>query len=327
MFDENGKTTRFTLMYKNNKVLSFGIVIIAFDMYMSGEMEIYDESLLPILMKKHPIIKDWYTYRCFSNMTINYNNIIYGLCGMPKKNGYRIYGAQLGLSLFSYGANLSDKYWLNPDEEYVFYGNMDEDSFADGQIIIPSTYEKTSFFHNPHVSNNFGEAMLLHNDNGIKIKDFRTPEICTDGCGKKRWILKDGKYFMQKRVFKPEYFQPQFMVKEFIPPFEIKQMMVRECDFPVWIIETECVTDKDTELISAYDIICSNLRQEDSFKLLKENLTFADSNIDAYNDLVDCLKQYTDNNLEKVKNFENFGFLYDSNKGKIIKPMIWSNPC
>lgn len=331
MINENFTEHKIYLMHQNDKVALLKCFISNFSLIFSDIIEIYNYELLPLYVKENKHINNWYEYRCFSNDIDGYNRIIHRLCGVSDSTTNRIYGAQTGISLFSYGANLTDKYWLNPIEPITFYSDIEDKSDLDEQIIFPSTYEKINFFTNPNISKNFGIMFLQHYNFDIKITDFRTPDICTDGNSKKRWLFIDNKYILQKishyndqRITFLNFMKenhpdiiPEFVVKEiFIDGYAVKQS----------VIESQCITSLNTELISAYDIICSNPKNGSSLWEIFEKNFLTLGNIEQHRQLINALKHYSDSDLSKIHHFDNFGFLRDSNTKEIIKPVIWSLP-
>lgn len=327
MLSENQTKQQITLMYKDKKVLSVDIVLCDFNIVFISEPTILDKELLPLYIQQELYIEEWYKYRCFYNSMLRYDDIIYCLCGMPNKTSTRLYNAQTGLSLFSYGANLTDKYWINFSEPFEFISDFHENSFADKQIIFPSTYEQTNFFQNPHISENFGYQSMLFSDSGIEIKDFRTPEICTNGDAHKRWLFENNEYYLEKIILNNEFVTKFEKIDNSLKPqYFYNKFKSNQSDNKFNTIKSKCITSLNTELISAYDIICSNPKNGSSLWEIFEKNFLTLGNIEQYKQLIDALKHYSDGDLSKIQHFDNFGFLRDSNTKKIIKPVIWSLP-
>ena len=127
MINEHNKIKQITIMYKNEKVFSVDVIVYNFNLLFEGNVIIHNKELFPLYMQTEPILYEWYKFRCFYNSMLRYNDIIYCLCGMPKKTSTRLYDVQQAISLFSYGANLTDKYWINPSEPFEFINDFDED--------------------------------------------------------------------------------------------------------------------------------------------------------------------------------------------------------
>lgn len=321
-----------TLMYQDKKVMDFKFSIYCFHFYIEEITKIYDENLIPIFMKEDQRFNEWYTFRCFSNSTPKYDDIIYCLSGMPDFIFNRLYGVQKAVSLFSYGANLTDKYWINPAYPITFYSDIEDEGYLDGKIIYPSTYDKVSFFTNPNVSEDFGNAFMQYHEPKIKITDFRTPDICTEGHRKKRWILKNNEYIFQKLTFDNDERQAFFQTMKDINPHIIPEFSIKKIDLLGFaerqdVIETKCFTSNNTELITAYDIASSETKKVNSvMELFKENYLTLGGDIENFNELKEALDEYKKIKGIEIRHYENFGFIRDCDTKKIIKPIIWSLP-
>jgi hypothetical protein len=333
MFNPYNKiiTYNATLMYKDNKVFDFSFVVYNFNLQIDKITKIYNNDLIPIALKTQKNINEWIRCRCFSNLTPKYNDIIYCLCGMPNFISNRIYGAQTALSLFSYGANLTDKYWINPQDPIVFYSDIEDKGYLDEKIIYPTTYSQINFFTKPNVAIDFGKVFLQYCNPQILVTDFRTPEICTNGTSKKRWILQNDKYFLQKlshttdeRITFLDFLKE--INPQIVPNYQIKEIKLDGFTKKQTIIETECFTTNDTELITAYDIILSTPPKTNNlFDLFKQNYFKISNDALKIEEICYTLEKYKEKTKKDITQFDNFGFIKNTNTKEIIKPIIWSN--
>lgn len=333
MRDLSYKIHNANLMYLDKPVLNFNFSIYNRGMFVSEITKIYNENLIPLPCRSDIVsFPDWYLYRCFGEVSPRYNKLIYSLSGMPKDNFNRIYGAQTGTSLFSYGANLTDKYWINPEKSIMYYNDIAElTSFLDEKVIKPSAYKKINFFDNKHISDNFGKVVTEELPVDTEITDFRTPDICTDGFSHRRWRLYNDRYSLFKilyRDYEMEFYKKFYDDINAINPkilpelsYSKLQMAKRE----ILAVNSECVTDKNTELISVYDIATYNLTRGYTLPdCIKKNYKELGFNMSAFEELEETIIKYEERTGNKSQKLENYGFLKDCNTGKIIRPVIWS---
>lgn len=87
----------------------------------------------------------------------------------------------------SLGLSLSDHYWIKP-------------------IFSELSWENVNFFDNGF-SGDMGDLLFdeCQKDGGF---DLRSPDISTDGCLKKRWIISDGRRLLLKGGDPPYLYQP-----------------------------------------------------------------------------------------------------------------------
>lgn len=140
----------------------------------------------------------------------------------------------------SFGLSLSDQYWIKPYESNIKY---DDINFFDHD------FDSADFLEATFTNNTF----TVFNDASLK-----TPNNTTDGMLKKTWIIEDGKRYLLKGGFKSDILQPfnEVLASEICKRLGFnhveytldtyKDMVVSKC---------ECLTTKDTEIITAYQII------------------------------------------------------------------------
>ncbi|MDE6593761.1 MAG: excisionase [Oscillospiraceae bacterium] len=87
----------------------------------------------------------------------------------------------------SLGLSLSDHYWIKP-------------------IFSELAWENVNFFDNDF-SGDMGD-LLFDESQKAEGFDLRSPDISTDGCLKKRWIISEGKRLLLKGGDPPYFYQP-----------------------------------------------------------------------------------------------------------------------
>lgn len=158
----------------------------------------------------------------------------------------------------AFGLSLSDQYWIKPYDSNIEYKDI-------------------NFFDHDFEDSEFTNATFSNTrDNSTKIS-LISPNNTTDGRLKKTWIIENGKRYLLKGGYKNEVMQPfnevlASMICErlgfYYVPYTlavVKDKVVSKC---------ECFIDKDTELVSAYQMlykVCNkDNAYEDYIKILKE---------------------------------------------------------
>ena len=162
----------------------------------------------------------------------------------------------------AFGLSLSDQYWLKPIDSNL-------------------KYDDVNFFDNDFDYAEFLEASLSLNSKIVKKEtSLITPNNTTDGMLKKAWIIEDGTRYLLKGGYKNEILQPfnevlASMICDKLGfnhvPYTLdvyKDTVVSKCP---------CFINKDTELITAYQIRNDMKRHdntddyEEYIKKLEEN--------------------------------------------------------
>ena len=162
----------------------------------------------------------------------------------------------------AFGLSLSDQYWLKPYDSDIKYDDI-------------------NFFDNDFDYAEFLEASLSLNSKIVKKEtSLITPNNTTDGMLKKAWIIEDGTRYLLKGGYKNEILQPfnevlASMICDRLGfnhvPYTLdvyKDTVVSKCP---------CFINKDTELITAYQIRNDMKRHdntddyEEYIKKLEEN--------------------------------------------------------
>ena len=162
----------------------------------------------------------------------------------------------------AFGLSLSDQYWLKPIDSNL-------------------KYDDVNFFDNDFDYAEFLEASLSLNSKIVKKEtSLITPNNTTDGMLKKAWIIEDGTRYLLKGGYKNEILQPfnevlTSMICDKLGfnhvPYTLdvyKDTVVSKCS---------CFINKDTELITAYQIRNDMKRHdntddyEEYIKKLEEN--------------------------------------------------------
>ena len=161
----------------------------------------------------------------------------------------------------AFGLSLSDQYWIKPCD-------------------LKINYDDINFFDNEFDYSEFMEASLSLNSKMItSSKSLKTPNNTTDGMLKKAWIIEDGTRYLLKGGYKNEILQP---FNEVLASMICKRLGFDHVTYTLdtykdlVVSKCPCFINKDTELITAYQIR-NNMKRND--------------NIEDYEDYIKVLEQ------------------------------------
>ena len=139
----------------------------------------------------------------------------------------------------AFGLSLSDQYWLKPYDSNIKYDDI-------------------NFFDNDFDYTEFMEASLSKNSKIItSVNSLKTPNNTTDGMLKKAWIIEDGTRYLLKGGYKNEILQP---FNEVLASMICDRLGFNHVPYildvykDTVVSKCHCFINKDTELITAYQI-------------------------------------------------------------------------
>lgn len=159
----------------------------------------------------------------------------------------------------AFGLSLSDQYWIKPFDSEIEYKDINffEHDFEDSEFTSV-TFSNTR-------------------DSNTKIS-LISPNNTTDGRLKKTWIIENGKRYLLKGGYKNEVMQP---FNEVLATMICERLGFKHIPYTIDVIKDkivskcECFINKDTELISAYQILHNNCNKDKAYenyiKLLENN--------------------------------------------------------
>ena len=180
----------------------------------------------------------------------------------------------------AFGLSLSDQYWLKPHDSNLKYDDI-------------------NFFDNDFDYTEFMEASLSKNSKIITNKEsLKTPNNTTDGMLKKAWIIEDGTRYLLKSGYKNEILQP---FNEVLASMICDRLGFNHVPYildvykDTVVSKCPCFINKDTELITAYQIR-NDMRRH--------------NNIDDYEEYIKKLEENgIPNAREKIENMYILDFL------------------
>ncbi len=199
----------------------------------------------------------------------------------------------------AFGLSLSDQYWIKPYDSDIRHDDI-------------------NFFDHDFDASEFVEATFSNTNRTIKNEEtLRTPNNTTDGMLRKSWIIEDGIRYLLKGGYKNELLQPfnevlASMICERLGFDHVLYELDMINDKPV--SKCACFINKDSELVTAYQILHNNIEEEDKdnayevyIKLLEDN-GIKDARIKVENMyILDFLIMNEDRHLN------NFGIIRDVN--------------
>ncbi len=150
----------------------------------------------------------------------------------------------------AFGLSLSDQYWIKPYDSSV-------------------EYKEINFFEHDFNSADFTNATFSNsNDYSTKIS-LISPNNTTDGRLKKTWIIDNHKRYLLKGGFKNEIMQP---FNEVLASTICERLGFYHTKYSIAIISNkvvskcECFINKDTEFVTAYQILHNNCNKENAYE-------------------------------------------------------------
>lgn len=165
---------------KNYEILSGDILVAK---WQNGNLEIINESLLPLFLKRIKNADMWLETRAIDSHRANSRLLKKALRLVEKDD--------ISTVIHVNGATITDNYWIRPLDSNLKYEDIrfSDDYFSN--LALKGTY------------NSFNRA--------ANSKRSRTPELTNVGSFEKCWKLKDGKWWMHKKANHEEMFSELFV--------------------------------------------------------------------------------------------------------------------
>ncbi len=148
----------------------------------------------------------------------------------------------------AFGLSLSDQYWIKPYESDI-------------------NYDDINFFDHDFDASEFVEATFSNTNHTIKNEAIlKTPNNTTDGMLKKSWIIEDGTRYLLKGDYKNELLQPfnEVLAATICEALGFNHVPYTLDTYKGTIVsKCPCFINKDTEFITAYQILRNNINEED----------------------------------------------------------------
>ena len=234
------------LMNKNTKVLSaeyHSSLGVFTDVY-----DIYDIDFAPVILKN--------IYNKEENLKVILSNWFKGR-GIPLwRDDLDLLLTKLNISTptelldKAFGLSLSDQYWIKPYDSRIEYKDI-------------------NFFEHDFKDTEFIDATFSNNTETSTKISLISPNNTTDGRLKKTWIIDDNKRYLLKGGYKNEVLQP---FNEVLASMISKRLGFNYVSYTLEIVKDkvvskcECFIDKNTELVSAYQILYNNCDKDNAYE-------------------------------------------------------------
>ena len=234
------------LMNKNTKVLSaeyHSSLGVFTDVY-----DIYDIDFAPVILKN--------VYNKEENLKVILSNWFKGR-GIPLwRDNLDLLLAKLNISAptelldKAFGLSLSDQYWIKPYDSRIEYKDI-------------------NFFEHDFKDTEFIDATFSNNTETSTKISLISPNNTTDGRLKKTWIIDGNKRYLLKGGYKNEVLQP---FNEVLASMISKRLGFNYVSYNLEIVKDkvvskcECFIDKNTELVSAYQILYNNCDKDNAYE-------------------------------------------------------------
>jgi len=159
----------------------------------------------------------------------------------------------------AFGLSLSDQYWIKPYDSEIEYKDINffDHNFEDSEFV------SATFSNDMNLSNNIS---------------LISPNNTTDGRLKKTWIIENNKRYLLKGGYKNEVMQP---FNEVLASAICKRLEFNYVPYTIDVVKDKvvskcvCFIDKNTELVTAHQILHNNCDKENAYetyiKILEEN--------------------------------------------------------
>ena len=159
----------------------------------------------------------------------------------------------------AFGLSLSDQYWVKPFD-------------------LDIKYDDINFFEHDFEDSEFTNATFSNNVNVNSKISLISPNNTTDGRLKKTWIIENRKRYLLKGGYKSEVMQP---FNEVLATMICSRLGFKHVPYTIDVVgekivsKCECFIDKNTELVSAYQILHNNCERDKAYetyiKILQDN--------------------------------------------------------
>ena len=282
---------KYILLHKNIQVLKFEVKD---DFHHLHIEDVYDENHIPIGLvdKKNKNIDDTKFSSWWKNRTIpsDRKNLEIAL------NLLKVHSKEELLNK-THCLNVTDHYWTQKENENLLWENV-------------------NFFDNKF-DDSVGEFLLLKKERTFSQDSLNTPDLFTDGLLPKKWIYKqDGIYLLKgtDSTFQQEPFN------EAVATYICQKLNIPHVKYDISVLENDngekdyfslCknFVTKDSEFITAYDIINTNkrLNHESIYQhFIRCCNSLGIKNFEEDLDKILCL-DFIMANIDR--HFRNFGFL------------------
>ena len=321
----------FYLMHETNPVLLISMNV-GFNYFrITGIKEYCNKLKLPLPLKSNARISKYYQLeKWWLSRFINVSRNEYIIVSDQFCHTWlsRMYYHQYNIALLTYGASLSDKYWLNPVEP----ATIDNDEYREPFVLNPTTWDVVNNMRQ-NFSKDVGEVFYNSVMDKEKIKhelldlNLTTMDISLTGDRTKRWIKKEDELYVQK-IFsnteagidecKRQVAESEF-IKSMNPMFSAHYTQDEQYKN---ICYSKRFLNENEEYIDAYQVLLYDLYSvKDTKKSLIKYATKLGCDkklLKEYFELIDKIKEHF--NYEREFNFDNVGFIIDGKTNKIIRP-------
>lgn len=159
----------------------------------------------------------------------------------------------------AFGLSLSDQYWVKPFD-------------------LDIKYDDINFFVHDFEDSEFTNATFSNASSSSTKISLISPNNTTDGRLKKTWIIENDKRYLLKGGYKNEVMQP---FNEVLATMICSRLGFKHVPYTIDVIGEKivskcvCFINKDTELVSAYQILHNNCERDMAYetyiKILEEN--------------------------------------------------------
>ncbi len=199
----------------------------------------------------------------------------------------------------AFGLSLSDQYWIKPYNSNI-------------------KHEDINFFDHDFDASEFVEATFSNANFIIKNGEtLKTPNNTTDGMLKKAWIIEDGTRYLLKGGYKNELLQP---FNEVLATMICERLGFKHVPYTLdtykntVVSKCPCFINKDTEFVTAYQILHNNIKEEDKNNAYEIYIKLLDERkIDNVREKIENMYILDFLIMNEDRHLNNFGIIRDVN--------------
>lgn len=329
---------RFTLKEKRFSVMDIDLSITPHGFTVNTIMKIHNKDKLPLELQNVSIkqmpyeFKHWYEQRLIPANRKGTEAVIRSMCKTKPDVNLDLKGMLEILSLLSYGRNLTDKYWITPGRDIIIQTGVKNCGLNGLSLEFKRTYKGMDFHKNGIAQDYAHNVYLLDEPTFKEHVDFNSPDFCTNGSIKKRFVRENNQFFLEKyyddipmKDFKNYIMNMSAAVQEYPEYVSAFDIIARVANIPCGY-KIPVFTSSNTSIMTLRQICEASKRNAKvNKKDLKEACEMFDINMKDVQIMFKIAEKYfkEEFGLEERDIFDNAGFLIESDTKVIIRPLVW----
>ena len=231
------------------------------------------------------LLTRWFYSRCVPSSRINYKAII-KIMAVPEYTN-RWYDFICTACVLNYGRSLTDPFWLNPRQKYIYEIEIEESQLPNFEVE-PKEYDQVTYQKNDY--SQFVGNILFDERTVVNLSEinYNSPDFATSGDLNKRWVRVNSVDWLEKRS---EWLSEEELRKQ----YKIKEETLRELSRNGTITpsielipygwRTTCLCKKESDALLSNEQLLGifQTRSKNELMILLANMFEADIDRSVYN--------------------------------------------